>query len=270
MTTEARPLLIHHLASISLSFYLVGALFVWLAAGIVLTLFPETEAAIYQMNDRLVLDWLTHPDARHWWLVGWFLVLCLLNFFLAVNLVCCLGITLWKRLFINGKLKSCLLFALHVIVIGILAGHLANMVVGFKQERIKMTPGETIALPNGYSLILETVHFTADRSLLKKEGKESRQEMSRDRFKIADNYIRVALSRDGEPVGSGPVHVLSPLKIGSLRVTLNRFLAAKNLPNHPVGAMVTVAKNPIHEAFFLIYGLMILCLLAYILTVKDN
>lgn len=270
MNSDPRAPLIHRLASISLSFYLIGALFAWLAGGIVLTLFPEPEAAIYGMNDRLVLNWLLEAKDRPVWLLGWFLGLCLLNFFLVVNLAGCLTVTLWKRLFINGRLKSVLLFALHIIILAIMAGHLANMLVGFKQEGIKLTAGETAPLPDGYGLVLEAVHFTADPNLLKNEGKGSHAEMSRDRFKIANNYVRVRLTQEGEDIAGGLVHVLSPLKAGSLRVTLRRFFIAKNHPDQPVGAILTAAKNPIHETFFLTYALMIFCLLAYILSVKNN
>lgn len=268
MTTALRPSLIQRLAAIRLSFHLILALFVWLAAGIVLTLFPATDAAVYRMNDRVVLDWLLHPQDRPAWLVWWLLGLCLLNFFLVVNLVCCLGVTLWKRLFFNGKSKSSLLFALHVIIIFILGGHLANMVVGFKQEGIKLTAGESVALPDGTRLTLEAVHFTADPDLLKNQGKGSHAEMSRDRFRVAENYVRVRLAKDGETIGAGPLYMLSPLKTGSLRVTLRRFFLANDHPDQPVGAILTAAQNPVHEAFFLTYALMILCLGAYILALN--
>ncbi len=252
------------------SFWLIGALLVWLAAGIVLTLFPETDTAIYQMNRRLILDWLLTAKDRPAWLAAWFLVLCLLNFFLVVNLVCCIGVTLWKRLFLNDKWKNSLLVVLHIMVIGILAGHLANMGIGFKQEGIKLLPGTSVHLPEGYCLHLASVNFTADTAILKKQGKSARHEMNRDRFKIAENYIRITLTRHGRPVADGPVHLLSPLKTGDLRITLRRFFLAENHPDQPVGAIVTAAKNPIHEVFFLTYALMIFCLLLYILAVSHN
>ena len=142
------------------------------------------------------------------------------------------------------------------------------MVVGFKQEGIKLTAGESVTLPDGTRLTLEAVHFTADPDLLKNQGKGSHAEMRRDRFRVAENYVRVRLAKDGKPIGQGPVYMLSPLKTGGLRVTLRRFFLAKNHPDQPVGAILTAARNPVHEAFFLTYALMILCLGAYILAVN--
>jgi hypothetical protein len=266
MKEENKQQLIRRLSSLSLCFYLLGALFFWMSLGIVLAEYPGSETAFNRINDRLVLDWLLSSGKQDRWLAVWFLVLCLLNLALLVNLVFCLAAGLWKRIFSNGRIKQVLLFVMHLLIIGILLGHLVNMGVGFKQGWIKMTPGQAVALPDGYGLVLESVCFVPNPELLKKEKKAAHEALTQERFKIQENYVEVLLTKNNKPIGGGRVHMLAPLKIGSLRVTLRRFFVAQNHSNASVGAVLAVARNPVHEAFFLVYALMILCLLAYILA----
>ncbi len=248
----------------------MGALILWLFLGIFLARCPATDMAIHQMNDRLILEWLFNPETRDWRVVGWFLGFCLLNLFLFINLLACSATSLWNRMFFNNdKTKKRLLFVIHGLIALIMFGHLANMVIGYKYSWIKMTPGDEFALPNGAALYLSNVNYAVPVKFLKMDRHKARKQLGREIFNIKDNYVSVRLTRNNRGIAKGNLYMLKPLKVDSLRVTLNRFFLPENSRENSVGAILTVSKNPIHEAFFLTYALTIACLLIYLITCKQ-
>ncbi len=251
------------LSSIQLCFWLLALIILWLAAGIALALHPATGDAVYGMNKQLVIDWLLQSENPDWRAAAWLLVFCLLNLLLFINMSLCLALNLLKRILFSAKLKNSLLTVIHVLVLFVMLGHLANMAVGFKQERIKMTPGSVLDLPGGYMVELNSVHFAADLRLLTMDRHKARQEMTRDRFDLKENFADISVFRGRLEKAGKRIHIMEPLKLGSFRVTLNRFFAADKNGEKHAGAVITVSRNPIHEWFFLIYALMILSFLAY-------
>ena len=263
--------IIDRLSSLSLCFYLLAALILWLAIGIFLARFPETDQVIHEMNDKLVLDWLLAPETKDWRIISWFTGFCILNLLFFINLALCSVTNLWNRIFLNNnKTKNTLLFAIHILIALIMLGHLTNMVIGFKKSWIKLAPGDSYALPDGYALELKAVHYTSPLKLLKMDHHEARKLMSRDRFDINANYVTVGLARNHKKIDTGRIYMLKPYKTNDFRLTLNRFFLPKKSDGASVGAILTVAVNPIHEGFFLIYALTIGCLLIYILLHKDR
>src|SRR6056297_157427 len=262
--------IISRLASFSLAFYLMGALVLWLFLGIFLARCPATDPAIHQMNQKLILDWLFDAETMDWRVVGWFLGFCLLNLFLFVNLAACTATSSWNRMFFNNdKTKKRLLFVIHGLIALIMIGHLANMGIGYKYSWIKMAPGDSFALPNGAALTVSDVNYAVPVKFLKMDRHEARKQLGREIFDIKENYVSVRLTRYNREIAKGNLYMLKPLRVGPLRVTLNRFFLLENKGENAVGAILTVSKNPIHEAFFLIYALTIVCLLIYLITCKQ-
>jgi hypothetical protein len=263
---------IDRIAALSVTFYLLAALIGWLAVGIALSRMQGTGELLKQMNQELVLDWLLGAGPADWPIVAWFLILCLLNALLFANLLFCSATQLAGRLFSRGRPnrpKAALLFLIHILVLLILLGHLANLAVGSKSAHMRFAPGASRTLENGYRLHLEAVHYAPPVKYLKMDPHEARSRLSREKFDIHENYARIRVTRNGSESAAGRVFLLSPLKKGALRVTLNRFFLAEDSAEPSVGAVLTFAVNPIHEAFFMAYAALIGSLLLYLLVQRE-
>jgi len=257
---------ITHLGSIRLCFFLLAALIAWLFAGIWLDGSPATKDAVLQMNDRLITDWLLDPKNPDWRVTAWFLGFCILSLALFINLACCTMTTVINFTRHRNDFRHYTLLIIHVFMGLIMAGHVADMTMGYKFSRLKMLPGQSYDLPDGFSVALGKVTFAPEKDVLKMKRHDARHLLTRDKFKIKDNYIHVTVTKKGRVQAAGNVYMLSPLKHGSLRVTLKHFFVPKKTSAAPVGAILTIAKNPIHEAFFILYALMIAGMLLYTLS----
>ena len=269
MDNQAMKRIIDRIAALSTAFYLLAALILWLAVGIALARLPQTESVFEQMNRKLILEWLMDASPKDWQVLAWFIGLCLLNLALFVNLLLCSLTRLSKRPITGKRAKSRLLFFIHILVLFIMLGHLANMVVGYKYAHIRMAPGTSHTLPNGDTIFLDHVHYACPVKYLMMDPHEARQSLTRERFDIEQNYAGLRLIRENGETSAGTVYRLKPLKDGPLRITLNRFFLAEKPPQARVGAVLTVAENPIHEAFFLIYAFTILCFLIYLIIYRE-
>ena len=261
--------IIDRIAALSTAFYLLAALILWLAVGIALARLPQTESVFEQMNRQLILEWLMDPAPKDRRVLAWFIGLCLLNLALFVNLLLCSLTRLSKRPITGKRAKSRLLFFIHILVLFIMLGHLTNMGVGYKYAHIRMAPGTSHTLPSGDTIFLERVHYALPVKYLTMDPHEARQSLTRKRFDIEQNYAGLRLIRENGETSAGTVYRLKPLKDGPLRITLNRFFLAEKPPQARVGAVLTVAENPIHEAFFLIYAFTILCFLIYLIIYRE-
>ena len=73
----------------------------------------------------------------------------------------CTFTRLLPRLRAGNALKGWLLTLVHLVMLVVLLGHGAEMAMGHKQEELRMLPGQTLALPEGLTLSLESVRFTS-------------------------------------------------------------------------------------------------------------
>lgn len=262
--------IIHNLAALSLTFSLLAALILWLAIGIALARLPATDPVFARMNQHLILEWLLGPEKNPWWSVAWFIGFCLLNLGILLNLLACCATSLPNRLAFPNRLKNRLLLVIHILVIVIMLAHAANMGIGYKHAGIRMPPGATYTLPNGGTLRLADVGYALPPKYLRMDPHEARRELTRKRFDISRNYARVQWTGPNGGTAGGKLHRLQPLRIESLRITLNRFYLAEKNPEPRVGAILTVARNPVHEAFFLVYAVTIACLMLYAVIQRQN
>ena len=99
-------------------------------------------------------------------LVFWFLALCAAVGLLVLNLCACTWTRLLPRLKTGSRLDYWLLLLSHVFMILILLGHLSQMVMGFKQEGVKLLAGESRIFPGDLRLTVEQVNFVNSTGLL--------------------------------------------------------------------------------------------------------
>lgn len=262
--------IVEKLAALSLTFSLLAALILWLGLGILLTRLPAADPVFARMNQQLVLEWLLGPEKKPWWIVVWFIGFCLLNLGILLNLLACCATNLVYRPAFFNRLKNLLLLVIHILVIVIMLAHAANMGIGYKHAGIRMPRGETFKLPNGGTLRLADVGYALPAKYLRMDPHEARRELTRERFDISRNYARLQWTGPDGRTAGGKLHRLQPLRIDSLRITLNRFYLASNSPEPRVGAILTVARNPVHEAFFLVYAVTIACLMLYAVLQRQN
>jgi hypothetical protein len=256
--------IIQAFSSLTTAFYLLAAQVFWLLTGMILAGIPPTEEGIHRMNREIVIDWLFSQALADRQVLAWFIGLCLLNLLLFANIVFCSATQLLQRARRIRSARGLLLFLLHILVLLIMAGHAANMTTGFKQAEIPLTRDAPLEIRGGTVIELEDVHYRAPLAYLDMKQNE-RHRLGRKEFAMEKNFALLRLTQSGGGEFTGRLHLLQPWELGALRITLNRFFLSKTSPDTQVGVVVTVAKNPLHEIFFLVYAVFILSLILYLM-----
>jgi len=249
--------MLSRLSSLTLTLWSLGALALTLLLGMLLALSQTFYPAIREINYTLVRDWLAGPAQEQPLVTAWFIILCLAAAILFVNLAACIYVKIPPYLRNRKKVKWWSMFLIHILLIGIMLGHAASFVMGFKYEEIRLLPGQSRLLPNGYQVTVREVSFVDDLKLLKAGHREGRGLLTRQAFHRESNTAKVTVLAQGREIAAGEVHILSPLKRGSLRVTLTGFYLKRQKGRDMVGVNLTVGSNPLTSVFLLCYGLMI-------------
>ncbi len=242
------------LSSLNLTLWALGAIALCLLIGMILAQVPLSSALVASMNKGLVLDWLidaVSAGAGPVALAVWFAALCASVGLLVLNLGACTYTRLWPRLMHAKRVHTVLLFMVHALMIVILLGHLSQMTMGFKDESMRLLPGQSVELPDGLSLTLDTATFVDDHSLLNLTYRQGRRAQTTTAFHRELNTAGISLWRDGRKLESGEMRILEPLQIEGLRLTLSDFYLDKS--NGSVGAIIAVSGNPLTEVFFAAY-----------------
>jgi hypothetical protein len=281
------------LSSLVLTLYALGAVVLCLAVGLVLAQVRPYSAAMSGMNHGMLLAWLLAggggaPGAKL--LVSWFLALCAAVGVLVLNLCACTWTRLLPRLKNGSRFDYWLLILSHVLMILVLLGHLSEMTLGFKEEGVKLLPGQSQTLPGDLRLTVERVHFVNNPGLLNLSYRQARQALTTKTFNRAENTVRIALWQGSQRLASGDLHILEPLQAAGVRLTLTdffkhgsgmglakcvclpggnagppsgtgtglRMVSHGTLPSGPedksrVGAVLTITYNPLTKVFFAAY-----------------
>ncbi len=255
--------MIQRLSSVTLTFYNLVVLVLLMGAGVFLNIFHK--AAFTQMNEVSIFNWLstTWPTAPT--LVIWFFLLCLTATILFINALCCSldrQLSLAKR---SGRIKNWLFFILHCLFIMVLICHGLILVVGEKQSRVSLFPGQ-VHLFGQYEIQVSDVVFTDDKQILTAPKKKQRQLMTRKNVHIHENYANLTLLKNSRILASKKVMMLSPLRYKSVQITLIEFVihqSDKKQADNQLGVVLTLTHNFLSRFFFLVYGVMILALAGF-------
>jgi hypothetical protein len=254
--------MIQRLSSVTLTFYNLVALALLMGAGVFLNI--SHKQAFTQMNEVSIFSWLTTTWPTAPALVVWFFLLCLAAGILFINALCCSldrQLSLARR---SGRIKNWLFFILHCLFIMVLICHGLILVVGEKQSRVRLFPGQTH--PFGpYEIIVSDVVFIDDKQILTAPKNKQRQLMTRKNVQIHENYSFLALLKNKEVLASKKIMMLSPLRYKSVQITLIEFIIHQDNQhqNNQLGVVLTLTDNVLSQFFFLVYGVMILALAGF-------
>lgn len=248
--------MIKKLASLNLTLCCLSAMIACLALGWAVSGLKAFRQGFNALNQGLVWDWLAAgPDPL---LAAWLAALCLASAALLVNLVACLIDRLWPWLKGSRDPRRILLFGVHLLVGLVMLGHGASMAVGFKADRLRLLPGQTVQLPRGYALRLEAVNFVDDPALLTLDYRRARAAMTRQRFHRGQNQAQVSLLHHGQVEASGSLGMLRPLRHDQTIVALGGFILGDDGQTPPtIGVEAAVTHTPLNTAFLSAYLLMI-------------
>lgn len=172
-----------------------------------------------------------------------------------LNLGCCTFTRLLPRLRAGNALRGWLLTLVHLVMLVVLLGHGAEMALGHKQEELRMLPGQTLELPGGLKLHLESVRFLSDTSVINLPYREARWTWTSTNFKPRENWAQVVISREGKVLRQGDLKILQPMDIEGLRLTLAGFYSPEDgAKPAKVGVRLALVKNPMTTLFFVAYG----------------
>lgn len=244
------------LASLTLTLFALGALVLLLAMGVILAQVRPYSGLMTAMDGGLILDWLlTETDGRSGstLLRIWFLGLCAAVGLLVVNLCACTWTRLLKRLRNGVRLHAWLLVLAHALMVLILLGHLSQMTLGFKEEGIRLLPGQSRELPGGRRLTVLDVRYLNDPAILNLTYRQARRAHTVAAFSREGNSARVALRSGAGRTAEGEVRIMDPLLTGGMRLTLSDFFRDDSGAEPRVGAVFTAAYNPLTRLFFAAY-----------------
>lgn len=224
------------LSSLVLTLYALGGLVLCLAVGIVLAQVAPYAAAMSRMNHGLLLDWLLadrggEPGSAV--LTLWFLGLCTAVGVLVLNLCACTWTRLLPRLKNVSRFHYWLLLLAHALMILILLGHLSQMIMGFKEEDVKLLPGQSKTFSGDLRVTVDGVHFVNDYGLLNLTYRQARRARTVNVFSQAQNTVHITLWRGPQRVAGGGLRILEPLRAGgdeadSVRLFPRRFRGEKS------------------------------------------
>ena len=260
--------MIQRLSSVSLTFYSLVVLVLLMGTGVFLNL--SHKEAFTQMNEVSIFTWITTTWPTTPALVIWFFLLCLVATILFINALCCSldrQLALARR---SGRIKNWLFFILHCLFILVLICHGLILLVGEKQSRVSLFPGQAHSF-GPYEIIVSDVVFMDDKNILTAPKNKQRQLMTRKNIHIHENYATLTLLKNKKVLASKKVRMLSPLRYRSVQITLIEFVIPESdnqrSDNHqldnPLGVVLTLTHNFLSRFFFLVYGVMILVLTGF-------
>lgn len=246
--------MMNKLSSLNLTLWALGAISFCLLVGVVLAQVPPSSRYVALMNKGLVLDWFLSAFSEGLGpllIAIWFVALCASVGLLVINLCACTYTRLWPRFMRGKRLHNTLLFLVHALMIVILTGHLSQMTMGFKDESVRLQPGQSVELPNGTRLVLDNLTYADDKALLNLTYRQARRVQTTTAFNRDLNSARISLWQDGMKIDSGMIRTLEPLKAAGMRLTLSDFYLEES--SESVGVVLAVSGNPFTELFFLAY-----------------
>jgi len=282
MTKKEIYPMIRKLAAIHITYCAIISLVILLMGGVVLSYFPVHQKAIDGLNTSLVHQWLFHNISSNPLVTAWVILICLASGILFINTLVCSMTTLVSAAIKHRSINRWSFLCMHLLFLVVLVCHGLALISGHKTQEIKLYPGDSHGLINGFSLKVDEINFVDDTRLISMKMKKNRNLMTRKTFHADQNTASVTLLKDQTPVKSQKVMMLNPLVHDAMRITLTRFLLKKNTGNkeinentsnkneqgvekEKIGAVFILSSNNFTALFFIAYGLLILTIIIYIL-----
>lgn len=258
------------LASLRLTLVALAALVIWLWLGSALAGSPDLSASFKSLNQQPLLSWLADAAVDNTLVAGWLIGFLLLGGLLGINLVFCTLVRLTKGGNVNLWRKR-LVLVLHLLMLVVMLAHGASFVMGTKRSGIRMTPGQSLDLPGGLQVRLQSVVYGSDRAILALDHKQSRRLMTRSAFSRHQNYAEVSVYKNGKQLGGDRIYYFQPMNVDGVGLHLTGFFVAKKSGGQQVGIKLNVVHSPLWPLFSSAYAAVIVALLwLTLLAVKPN
>jgi hypothetical protein len=144
------------------------------------------------------------------------------------------------------------------------------MIVGYKHSKIELFPDQRFAFGQGMEIVVQEIRFVDDARILRLEYQSQRVFMTRKNVHHHENFVEVGMLENGKEVSQKRIFILKPLKYKSIQVTLSDFFIPGKSPDDRIGARLVITKNPITPLFFILYAVMIICLILFIAVSWGN
>lgn len=267
------------LTTIKVTFIGIGILILLLLTGVLLTHSAPHTDTLRSLSRQLPLTWLLKEGRNDLVVTFWFLLLCAVATFFFIHLALCIGVRLYRRLTQNGlSLRQWCFFILHVLFLAVMLCHGLNMILGYKISDIKMVAGDRYHFEDTYELSLSDIRFVDDPDILKTSYPQRRTRMTRENIHRKANSALAVLKKNGQIITSDRLFMLSPVRAGSIRVTLTDFFIPNSGSGDTLGVKLVITRNPIVTLFFGTYAALIIVFGLYValnwcdvhLTQKDQ
>jgi hypothetical protein len=264
--------MIRFLSSMKFAFWSILALILWFFAGVAFASQGEYKKAFAKMNDLLILDWFFSESFNNIPVLLWFSGLCISGGIVLISFVFCTWTTLRKPLTLKkNRLKSWLMFSLHIVFILIVLFHVLSMIMGFKYGYQKAFDQTILEFDNGYAVHVHEIQFVNDTEVLKSKESHSKIRLSKENFSIDENYVDISLFKENEFLARGKTFFLKPFVFNNIHITIENFFVDNKNDNEKIGVRLVVARNPVHVPFFIMYAVAIVLILFWtVLTWKES
>lgn len=250
-----KPPIVQSLSALELTFIILILLQVLMWIGVAALSVESFSKDLSALNHTGLFTWMTRAAGSQVWALLWMGGLCVCALILLINAFFC---TLFRQLKQGLKQNTparWLFIVLHMLFILLLAGHGLIMVFSEKQADLHLFENQSLLLADGSSLHIRSISYTAGKDLLTMKRFEKRPVLTRERFDVLSNHVRVSVMKNGRPAADGTIRMLAPLHAGPLRINLIDFTLDKKTGN--VGVILTLTRNGWDHFFFCVYVLLI-------------
>ncbi len=252
---------INRLASLQITGWLLIGLIAWFFLGAQAAGIPSFSQGLSGMNEILAGSWLITRGQDHLPVLAWLFVLIGLAGILGINLAACI----YRRLPRPGNgrnpFRLWIFLAIHLLFGLVMLLHGLEMFLGHKYPVHQLAAGQTAILDSNWRLEVHTVNFVNDPELLQLEKQEARQRISRDRFDMQANFVRVSLLRDQERVRTEDIRMLAPMSHKGMHVVLRGL----EYDGENITARLRVVESFLHTPFTIAYGMLIITMIIWFL-----
>jgi len=234
------------LGSLSLTTFTLTILLLWLSGGILLNATPNFFAGFESMNRILLSEWLLLPHERL--LKAWFIGLCLCMLLLGVNLIFCS----WRRIFNllrrSFTAANALMLLVHFLFGFVALGHFSGFMFGYRHDDVRLAEGQVFQPAPGQGIKVEKIQVGGVPRTPERSGRNP----SVFDLNPRQNSAVVSISEEGKEVRRQKISFLTPLRWGTMQITLRGFAVETD----PTVALV-ISNNPSLQFFLTLYPLMI-------------
>ena len=195
------------LSSLRLTWWVLLGIIAWFVLGIKAVTLDSFQRGLEGMNEVLVREWLIQNAQEHPWTLFWFSVLLFLAAILSLNLIVCI----WKRIVYQNSedlhLRYWAFLVLHICFALTILLHGMETILGKKYPQKQVQAGKAITLDSNWKVRVDKVNYASNPRFLQLNKDKSRRAMSRERFNMKANWVRIDLLRNGRQVKRGKIRM---------------------------------------------------------------